>query len=63
MSKRYPDNPAFIDNLGSYWLVARDNDKQAAKYYKKALKLDPEDYAAQRNLKIIENRQAAARKK
>jgi len=63
MNKQFPKNPVFIDNLGSYWLVARDNDKQAAKYYKKALKIDPEDYAAQRNLKIIENRQAAARKK
>ena len=63
MTRRYPRNPAFVDNLGSYWLVARDNDKQAAKYYRKALKLDPEDYAAQRNLKIIENRLAAAAKK
>lgn len=63
MNKRYPANPAFLDNLGSYWLVARDNEKQAAKYYKKALKLYPEDFAAQRNLRIIENRQAAARKK
>ena len=38
------------------------NDKQAVKYYKKALKLDPDDYAAKRNLQIIERKQAAAKK-
>ena len=62
LSKRYPDNPAFIDNIGSYWQVAKGNDKQAAKYYKKALKLDPNDYAATRNLQIIEKKQSAAKK-
>ena len=44
-------------------MVVKGNDKQAAKYYKKALKLDPNDYAATRNLKIIERRQAQAKKK
>lgn len=63
MSKLYPKNPVFIDNIGSYWQVAQGNDKQAAKYYKKALKLDPDDYAAQRNLQIIEKKQQAAKKK
>lgn len=62
MSKRYPKNPAFLDNIGSYWQVAKGNDKQAVKYYKKALKLDPDDYAAKRNLQIIEKKQAAAKK-
>ena len=62
LSKRYPQNPVFIDNIGSYWQVARGNDKQAVKYYKKALKLDPDDYAATRNLQIIEKKQAAAKK-
>ena len=63
MNKHFPNNTVFIDNLGSYWLVVRDNAKTAAKYYKKALKIDPEDYAAKRNLQIIERRQAKARKK
>ena len=63
MNKLYPKNPAFIDNIGSYWQVAMGNDKQAIKYYKKALKLDPDDYAAQRNLQIIEKKQAAQKKK
>ena len=63
MTKRFPRNPVFIDNIGSYWLVAKDNDKQAVKFYKKALKIDPQDEAATRNLKIIERRQAAAKAK
>ena len=63
MSKQYPKNPVFVGNIGSYWQVARGDDKQAAKFYKKALKLDPDDYAAKRNLQIIERRKAAAGKK
>lgn len=63
MSKRFPKNPVFIDNIGSYWLVAKNNDKQAVKFYKKALKIDPSDAAATRNLQIIERRQAAAKAK
>lgn len=63
MSKLYPRNTVFIDNLGSYWLVAKDNEKQAVKFYKKALKIEPEDAVAARNLQIIERRQAAAKKK
>ena len=62
LSKRYPKNPAFIDNIGSYWQVAKGNDKQAAKFYKKALKIDPNDYAATRNLQIIEKKQSATKK-
>ena len=63
MNKYFPQNTVFINNIGSYWLIARNNEKTAAKYYKKALKIDPEDYAAKRNLQIIERRQAKARKK
>ena len=63
MNKLYPKNPVFIDNIGSWWLIVKGNDKQAAKYYKKALQIDPEDYAAQQNLRIIERKQAAAKKK
>ena len=63
MTKRFPRNPVFIDNIGSYWLVAKDNEKQAVKFYKKALKIDPQDEAATRNLKIIERRQAQAKAK
>ena len=63
MNKLFPKNPVFIDNLGSYQLIVKENDKQAAKYYKKALKLDPDDYAAKTNLQIIERKKAQAKKK
>ena len=63
MNKLFPKNPVFLDNLGSYELVVKENYKQAAKYYKKALKLDPDDYAATSNLQLIERRQAQAKKK
>ena len=63
MHKLFPRNPVFIDNLGSYWQVAKENDKQATKFYKQALKIDPEDYAANRNLKIIERTKAQGTKK
>jgi len=63
MNKLFPKNPVFLDNIGSYWQVAQGNDKQAVKFYKKALKLDPNDYAATRNMQLIERRQAQAKKK
>ncbi len=55
MNKLEPKNPVFIDNIGSYWQVAKKNNKKAEKYYKKALKIDPQDYAATTNLKIIQS--------
>lgn len=57
MNKLYPTNTAFIDNIGTYYQVAEHNDKKAAKYYKKALKIDPEDYAALTNMRIIRSSQ------
>lgn len=63
MSKLYPKNTVFINNIGSYWQVAQKDNKKAAKFYKKALKIDPEDYAASQNMKIIEASNAASRSK
>ena len=60
MNKFYPKNPVFLDNIGSYWQVAEKNDKKALKYYKKALKLDPQDYAALNNIRLINRRKAAS---
>ncbi len=54
MNRLYPRNTVFIDNLGSYWQVAKKNERKALKYYKKALKIDPQDYAATKNISIIE---------
>ena len=63
MSKQYPKSAVFVANIGSYWQVARKNPKQAIKYYKKALKIDPDDYAANQNLKLVERQLAQAKKK
>ena len=40
--------------------MAEKNDKKALKYYKKALKLDPQDYAALNNIRLINLRKAAS---
>ena len=63
MSKLYPKTSAFLTNIGTYWLVARENDKKAQSFYKKALKIDPEDAAALRNMKVIQARAAKAKAK
>ena len=63
MSKLFPKNTVFINNIGSYWQVAKKDNKKAAKFYKKALKINPEDYAASKNMKIIEASNAASRSK
>lgn len=54
MLKLNPKNALFLNNMGAYWQVARRDDKKAAKYYKKALKLNPSDETAKANLAIIE---------
>ena len=62
MCKLEPKEPNWLDNIGSYWLVARGNDRKAMSFYKKALKLDPEDEVAKRNICLIERRRARAKK-
>ncbi|MBR5703134.1 MAG: hypothetical protein IKX45_02665 [Bacteroidales bacterium] len=54
MLKANPKNILFLNNMGAYWQVARRDDKKAAKYYKKVLKLSPGDETAKANLAIIE---------
>ncbi len=58
MNKLYPDNTVFINNIGSYWQVAEGNSKKALRYYRKALKIDPEDYVANTNVRIIQSLQS-----
>lgn len=48
-----PSNTLFLDNIGSYWLVAKKDNKQAMKYYKKVLKLKPDDITAIQNCIIM----------
>ena len=49
MNELYPDNIAFVNNIGSYYLVAKEDPKTALKYYKKVLKKDPKDLVALQN--------------
>lgn len=48
-----PDNILFLDNMGSYYLVVKRDDKTAAKYYNKVLKIKPDDLTAIRNMIIL----------
>ena len=43
------DDPVFLDNLGSYWLVSKKDYKKALKYYNQVLKKHPDDITAIRN--------------
>lgn len=48
LSKLYPDNMGFVNNIGSYHLI-RQEYKTALKYYDKVLKKQPDDYTAMQN--------------
>ena len=58
MNRLYPDNTVFINNIGSYWQVVGENSRKALKYYRKALRIDPEDYVANTNIRIIQTLQS-----
>lgn len=49
MSHLYPDNMDFLNNMGSYYLVAKEDYKSAYKCYNKVLKEDPANSSALRN--------------
>ena len=54
MLKVNPGSTLFLNNLGAYWQVVRRDDKKAAKYYRKVLKLNPGDETATANLALID---------
>ena len=43
------DDPLFLDNIGSYWLVSKQDYKKARKFYDQVLKKHPDDVTAIRN--------------
>ena len=49
----YPSNVLFIDNVGSYYLVYKEDYKTALKYYNKALKINKQDETAIKNCIIL----------
>ena len=49
MNSLYPENLTFINNIGSYHMVAKEDYKTAMKYYKKVLKKNPADMIALQN--------------
>ena len=48
LSKLYPDNMGFVNNIGSYYLVNKDY-KTSLKYYDKVLKKKPSDMTSIQN--------------
>ncbi|MBR1705755.1 MAG: hypothetical protein IJ721_03070 [Bacteroidales bacterium] len=47
------DEPMYLDNIGSYYLVHKKDSKKALKYYNKVLKAHPDDVTAIRNCLLL----------
>ena len=57
--KDFPANVNFQNNLGAYWMTAKNNPKKALKYYESVLKKDPTNQAAALNIRIAKKKIAA----
>lgn len=53
MVKQKSANSAFLDNLGAYYLIRKKDYKKAAKMYRQALKMNPDDKIAIKNLELV----------
>lgn len=53
MLKLYPKEVVFMNNIGSYWQVYKQNNRQALKCYNKVLKIQPKNYTAAKNCVIM----------
>ena len=49
LASLYPDNLEFANNVGSYYMIAKEDYKSALKQYSKVLKKDPSNYTAIKN--------------
>ena len=57
MAQIDPKNPAFLNNIGTYYLIAKEDYKTALKYYNKVLKEYPDDYTAIKNCVLLARKQ------
>lgn len=57
MLEKEPDNPAFMNNIGTYNLLVKEDYKTALKCYNKVLKTNPDDYTAIKNCVILARKQ------
>ena len=57
LSAMFPDNTDFMNNMGSYYLIAKNDYKSAYKYYNKVLKSHPDDETAIRNCVLAARKQ------
>ena len=57
MHEKDPGNPAFLNNIGSYNLLVKEDYKTALKCYNKVLKSHPDDYTAIKNCVILARKQ------
>ena len=49
----YPKNEVALNNLGTYYMVAKKDYKTALKYYDKTLKIDKDNYGAAKNAIMV----------
>lgn len=61
MLSYYPSNTIFLDNMGSYYFVAKQDNKTALKYYNKVLKIEPSDITAIRSCVLMFRRSGNAK--
>ena len=56
LSAVYTENVEYINNIGSYYMIAVKDYKTALKYYNKVLKTHPDDYTALKNAVVAARR-------
>ena len=56
LAEVYPDHLDFMNNIGSYHMLAKNDYKAALKQYGKVLKKDPSNYTAIKNSVLASRR-------